>query len=116
MGKELQQVTLNLLSEGSEFTGDFVAVNDTRVDGVIKGGIKTAGRVVIGSTAKVKGDIEAVGVDVMGTVEGNIVSSGIVTLRESAVFTGTMRAAYVVIENGAIFNGECCIERESFQK
>lgn len=113
MGKEVQQISLNLLCEGTELTGDLTAANDIRVDGVIKGNIRTSGRVVIGPQAKVEGMIESAGVDLIGTMEGNIVSTGWVTLRENANFTGNIRSAFISIESGAIFNGECRIERET---
>ena len=82
MGKEVQQqIALNLLSEGTQITGDLHASNDIRIDG-----------------------------------EGNIVSTGTVSLRAKSVFSGTIKAAYIAIESGAVFNGECHIQREVQQK
>ena len=108
MGKEVQQqIALNLLSEGTQITGDLHASNDIRIDGELKGKIFTKGRLVIGQMAKV---------DILGTMEGNIVSTGTVSLRAKAVFTGTIKAAYIAIESGAVFNGECHIQREVQQK
>ena len=66
--------------------------------------------------AKVKGDVNSSSVDILGTMEGNIVSTGTVSLRAKAVFTGTIKAAYIAIESGAVFNGECHIQREVQQK
>ena len=40
MGKEVQQqIALNLLSEGTQITGDLHASNDIRIDGELKGKI-----------------------------------------------------------------------------
>ena len=84
MGKEVQQqIALNLLSEGTQITGDLHASNDIRIDGELKGKIFTKGRLVIGQMAKVE---------------------------------GTIKAAYIAIESGAVFNGECHIQREVQQK
>ena len=118
MGKETQQqqVALNLLSEGTEIVGDLIAVNDIRIDGKLKGKIETKGRLVIGPAAKVEGEVTSPGVDVLGTLQGNIVSSGTVSLRSKAVVTGTIKTAYIVIESGAVFNGECQIQRDANQK
>ena len=53
MGKEVQQqIALNLLSEGTQITGDLHASNDIRIDGELKGKIFTKGRLVIGQMAK----------------------------------------------------------------
>ena len=114
MGKEVQQqIALNLLSEGTQITGDLHASNDIRIDGELKGKIFTKGRLVI---AKVEGEVNSPNVDILGTMEGNIVSTGTVSLRAKSVFTGTIKAAYIAIESGAVFNGECHIQREVQQK
>ena len=108
MGKEVQQqIALNLLSEGTQITGDLHASNDIRIDGELKGKIFTKGRLVIGQMAKVEGEVNSPNVDILGTMEGNIVST---------VFSGTIKAAYIAIESGAVFNGECHIQREVQQK
>ncbi|MDY4042545.1 MAG: polymer-forming cytoskeletal protein [Marinifilaceae bacterium] len=118
MGKEVQQqqVAVNLLSEGTEIVGDLTAVNDIRFDGIIKGKIETKGRLVIGPSAKVEGEVTSPSVDILGALQGKVISSGTVSLRSKAVVTGTIKAAYIVIESGAVFNGECCIQREVNQK
>ena len=111
MGKEVQQqIALNLLSEGTQITGDLHASNDIRIDGELKGNISTKGRLIIGQMAKVKGDVNSSSVDILGTMEGTV------SLRSKAIFTGTIKASYIAIEAGAIFNGECHIQREVQQK
>jgi cytoskeletal protein CcmA (bactofilin family) len=113
MGKEVQQVALNLLSEGTQIVGDIFAMDDIRVDGTIKGNIKTSGRVVVGPTAKVEGNIESPGVDLIGMVQGNIISSGLVSLREKSTFLGNITTHRIAIEAGAVFNGECRVIQEN---
>ena len=113
MGKEVQQVALNLLSEGTQIVGDILATDDIRVDGPIKGNINTAGRVVIGPTARVEGNIESPGVDLTGLMQGNIISSGLVSLREKSTFVGNITTLQVAIEAGAVFNGECRVVQEN---
>jgi len=114
MGEKVQQqqVALNLISEGTSITGDLVAKNDIRIDGSIKGKINTAGRLVIGPVAKIEGEVQASMVDLLGTMDGSIACAGTVTLKANAIFTGTIKAAYIAIESGAVFNGECQIERK----
>ena len=70
MGKEVQQqIALNLLSEGTQITGDLHASNDIRIDGELKGKIFTKGRLVIGQMAKVEGEVNSPNVDILGTRE-----------------------------------------------
>lgn len=102
---------VNLLSEGTEVTGNIEANNDIRIDGSIKGDIKTTGRVVIGASAHIEGNVESAGADVIGHMKGNIISSGLVVLRDKSMFTGVIRSTVVTVEPGAVFNGECRIEK-----
>ena len=84
---------------------------------VLTGNLKERfSRLVIGQMAKVEGEVNSPNVDILGTMEGNIVSTGTVSLRAKSVFAGTIKAAYLAIESGAVFNGECHIQREVQQK
>ena len=89
MGKEVQQqIALNLLSEGTQITGDLHASNDIRIDGELKGNITTKGRLIIGQMAKVKGDINSSSVDILGTMEGGYRVDGNCFLEGKSDFHG----------------------------
>ena len=64
MSKENPGNTVNLLCEGTVIVGDIKTKNDIRVDGMIKGKIITTGRLVVGSTAKLEGNVDCVNIDV----------------------------------------------------
>lgn len=116
MGKETQQIAVNLLNDGTELVGDLTASTDLRIDGIIKGNIKTSGKVVLGPTARIEGTIESPEVDIIGSLIGDVTSSGSVTLREKSVVKGKIHAAFLSVESGAVFNGDCTITREASHK
>ena len=58
MGKENPGNAVNLLCEGTVIVGDIKTKNDIRIDGIIKGKIITSGRLVVGNTAKIEGNID----------------------------------------------------------
>ena len=107
MSKENPGNTVNLLCEGTVIVGDIKTKNDIRVDGMIKGKIITSGRLVVGTTAKLEGNVDCVNIDVQGMVIGDILSSGSVSLKTTANVMGNISAASISIEPGAIFNGNC---------
>lgn len=107
MGKENPGNAVNLLCEGTVIVGDIKTKNDIRIDGIIKGKIITSGRLIVGSTAKVEGNIDCVNVDVQGVVIGDILASGTVTLKSPAKVMGNVSAAVIAIEPGVMFNGNC---------
>jgi len=107
MSKENPGNAVNLLCEGTMIVGDVKTKNDIRIDGIIKGKIITSGRLVVGTTAKLEGNVDCVNVDVQGVVVGDILASGAVSLKSPAKVMGNISAAVISIEPGAMFNGNC---------
>ncbi len=107
MGKEVNSNAVNLLCEGTVIVGDVKTKNDIRIDGMIKGKILTSGRLVVGNTAKIEGDVECGNIDVMGVVLGNITASGTVSLKAPARVMGNIVSAVLAVEPGVLFNGNC---------
>ena len=103
---------VNLLCEGTMIVGDIKTKNDIRIDGIIKGKIFTNGRLVVGNTAKIEGDIDCGNVDIMGVVFGNIVATGTVALKAPGKVIGNITSAVLSIEPGVLFNGNCQMTRK----
>lgn len=116
MGKEAIVNAVNLLSEGTVIIGDIKTKNDIRIDGIIKGKILTSGRLVVGGTAKIEGDIECANIDVTGVVLGNIVASSSVALKAPAKVIGNILSPIVAIEPGVFFNGNCQMPRKEMHE
>lgn len=107
MSKENTGNAVNLMCEGTVIVGDIKTKNDIRIDGIIKGKIITSGRLVLGNTAKVEGNIDCANVDVQGVVVGDILASGAVSLKSPAKVMGNITSGVISIEPGVIFNGNC---------
>lgn len=116
MSKENPGNTVNLLCEGTVIVGDIKTKNDIRVDGMIKGKIITSGRLVVGSTAKLEGNVDCVNIDVQGVVIGDILASGSVSLKATANVMGNISAASISIEPGALFNGNCQMQKKGVRE
>lgn len=107
---------VNLLCEGTMIVGDIKTKNDIRIDGIIKGKIFTNGRLVVGNTAKIEGDIDCGNVDIMGVVFGNIVATGTVALKAPGKVIGNITSAVLSIEPGVLFNGNCQMTRKDMRE
>jgi cytoskeletal protein CcmA (bactofilin family) len=107
-----------VLGLGSRFEGKLYFEGVVRIDGFFSGEIFTKGKLIVGEKGEVKGNIEVDEVDIAGIVEGNIVSSGKVCLRSTAKVIGDIQTKTLVVEEGALFNGVCKMERKigSFQE
>ncbi len=54
---EVENTTINLISNGTDITGDIISNGDIRIDGSLKGSLNTKGKVVIGQTGKISGEV-----------------------------------------------------------
>jgi cytoskeletal protein CcmA (bactofilin family) len=104
--------TINLIGVGTDIKGDIESSGDIRFDGTIKGNIKTKGKVVIGSTGVIKGEITCKNSDVEGKVEGKIEVQELLSLKSTSVLLGDILARRLAIEPGAKFTGHCTMNSE----
>lgn len=116
----LPQVNVNEITRiavGAQIKqGVLISQSDIRIDGYFDGTIETSGKLVIGENAVVIGEVVSMGAEINGKYEGTIYSGQCVSLRESAIFKGTMNSVQISIEKGAIFDGTCkMISKEDFE-
>ena len=106
-----------LIGNGTSFKGDIAVTKSLRVDGVLVGNIKEAANVIIGETAKVKGNINANYVVIDGVVEGNITANECIELLNKSKVTGDLTTTILSINEGAIFKGKSLmIEKEETEE
>jgi cytoskeletal protein CcmA (bactofilin family) len=96
----------NLLSADVEIKGSIKFTNDLTIDGKVEGEINSAGTLTIGENAEIKGEIKTKSVTVYGKVNGNITVEERCELKGHAVLHGDLKAARLVIEDGATFVGK----------
>ena len=64
----------NLLGTGTTIKGDIESNGDIRIDGHLIGSLKSNGKVVIGQTGVMEGDLNCKQAEISGVVKGNIVT------------------------------------------
>ena len=106
-----------LLGRGSEFEGKLMFEGTVRIDGKFTGEIFSDGVLIIGEGAKVKAEIAVDLVIVQGEVVGNIRAKSGVELHAPGRLRGNMQTTTLVVQKGAIFDGNCVMEgREGAQR
>ena len=96
-----------LVSKGTVIKGDIETAGNLRIDGKVKGHIKCSGTLVLGPGAHIEGDLLALKAEVAGDVHGNVEATELLTLKATANIKGDLYTAKLVIEVGAMFNGNC---------
>ncbi len=99
------------LAEGTIFEGTVRFSGILRVDGHIKGDILDGSTLFIGDKAVIEGNIHATHVVFTGEIHGNIVADRVEVRPPGQVF-GSITALTALIDEGAVFVGNCRIIRQ----
>jgi len=97
----------NQIKKGTKIQGNLNSESDVRIDGTIEGNLTVKGKVIIGHTGEIIGDITCSVCEISGKVKGKLNIDSSLTLKSSANFTGDMTTSKLIIEPGANFNGSC---------
>jgi len=99
--------SINSFANGTEITGEIKSAGDVRIDGKLKGNINIKGKLVIGNTGFIDGEVVCANCDVLGKINGKVSVSEQLSLKASAVVEGEVFAKKLAIEPGAVFNVSC---------
>ncbi len=120
MAKTEATVNANAISRisfGTVFNGEIMSPGDIRIDGSFEGKVQSKGRVVVGESATIKGDIICNDIDLWGKVEGNLYVKDTLALKDGCVVNGNLNVRRLSVELGATFNGNCkTISESEFDK
>ena len=94
----------NRIVAGTKIKGEVNSGSDFRIDGEIEGTIQTSGRLVVGRTGLIKGNVVCTNADVEGTITGTLVVKNTLSLKATAVIEGEVQADKLAIEPGAVLN------------
>jgi cytoskeletal protein CcmA (bactofilin family) len=94
---------LNRIVEGTIIEGDIKSDSNIRIDGYVKGTINVKGRLVLGTTGKIDGNIYCKNADLEGKLNGTIEVDELLSLKTTAKLQGEISTNKLSIEPGAIF-------------
>lgn len=95
----------NFLSAQTKIKGDISTHGILRIDGTVEGNISVQGRLILGSKAKVQGNIISDSLEVEGTLIGDCQVKGTLALKQTAVVNGNINYGNIAIDLGAQFTG-----------
>jgi cytoskeletal protein CcmA (bactofilin family) len=97
------------LSSGVSIKGVVKFQKELLIDGEVDGRIDSQGRLTIGKSARIKGDIKTRSVIVDGNVNGNIMAEERCELRAGCTVNGDIEAPRLVVDEAASFVGSAKI-------
>ncbi len=110
---ETEQKQINIIGAGTSINGDINCSGDIRIDGTLVGNMNVQGKIVIGTSGTIKGEITCKNSEVEGKVEGKITVHELLSLKGSSAIYGDIITKKIAVEPGATFTGNCQMGKES---
>ena len=113
MDKQANRSSYTYIGEGTEIIGELKTPHQLRIDGTIKGKVlSTSEMLTVGSNGivEITGDITAKSAMIGGSVRGNVTVEDRVELESRAKLIGNLKARELVINEGAVFQGNCVMD------
>ena len=98
---------INIITNGTVIKGDITATGDFRLDGTLEGNIQLNGKLVVGDTGVVNGNVLCMNANIIGSVNGNLSVKELLSLHSTARVRGDILINKLSIEPGAVFSGKC---------
>ena len=114
--KESPDEILSLLGEGMEMVGEISFAKGLRVDGVVKGKVRSEGSLVIGAKGRVEAEIFIQRITINGEFHGIIHAADRVEIHKDGRVYGELYTPCLIIEPGAFFEGRCNMTEKSTGK
>lgn len=93
------------IDQGSEFEGKLSFKDTVRIDGAFRGEISSENTLIVGESGEIEATIRSTVVVISGSVVGDIAATRQVVLHKTARVQGDVSSPSIVIEEGAVFNG-----------
>lgn len=103
----VDSASINLIGNGTTITGDINSNGDVRIDGTLKGNLSISGKLVVGSSGNIEGNIICQNADISGEIHGKVTVSELLSLKASAKLLGDIVTGKISIEPSATFTGTC---------
>ena len=100
---------LSFVGPGTIVEGKIKTDGSIRIDGKLVGDLVAKSNAAVGLSGVVEGNLTAQNVSLAGKVQGTVTALEKLVLEEKSVMKGDLRAARLVIDEGAMFDGHCAM-------
>lgn len=97
----------NQIAAGTSIVGEVKSDGVFRIDGSLKGNLTTKGKLVVGNSGVIDGEVTAKSAEVYGEIKGKLHVEDTLVLRSTAKISGDVKTSKLSIEPGAIFTVSC---------
>jgi cytoskeletal protein CcmA (bactofilin family) len=112
MKRKAADEIISLLGKGAEMTGEISFTNGLRVEGTIKGKVRSEATLEIGPGGNIDAEVHIRKIIINGELKGVIHASDRVEIRKNGKVIGNIYSPCLIIEAGATFDGHCNMSDE----
>ncbi|QHE53883.1 polymer-forming cytoskeletal protein [Pontibacillus sp. HMF3514] len=105
-----------IIGADTVFEGKITSKTSLRVEGTLDGEVHLEGDLTVGTDGRVTHDVQARNVTLAGHLSGNLTVSEKLHILSSGHFEGKARIGALIIEDGAVFDGESQMNKEKTQQ
>ncbi|MBU0942542.1 MAG: polymer-forming cytoskeletal protein [Bacteroidetes bacterium] len=100
----------NRIVEGTVIKGDIVSQADFRLDGELIGNFQSTGKLVIGPSGSVVGEVICNNADIEGKYDGTMQVMDLLNVKAKARIHGQVTVGKLSVEPGADFSATCTMK------
>ena len=116
MAKDYNEQTNTIVGPNTVIHGNLNVKGSVLIYGTVLGDVRSDGSVRTAKDSLIKGSLVSRDAIIDGELEGSLTTKGRATLGSTALFVGELRAALLVVEEGARFSGKCQMEGVAVRK
>lgn len=105
MSKNEQEFTQ--IGRNVQIDGDITGKTDLRIAGKVYGNISIDGELILEKYAIVEGDVKCGAAILAGSIKGDVDCKTKLILQDNSKIVGNVKAEQLIINEGAIFQGNC---------
>lgn len=102
-----------IIGTGAVFIGNLTVKDTIRIDGEVTGDVKTDAVLILGSSGKIIGDVEADTIFAGGYIKGDLKAQNKVEASSTAQIYGDITTKVIVIDENAVFQGKCDMNQQT---
>lgn len=110
---EAEHTSINLIGTGTTINGEIKSNGDIRIDGTLIGQVHSKGKIVVGNTGMIEGEIYCQNADFSGNIKAKVEVAELLTLKATSRLRGEIVTNKLAIEPGARFTGTCTMDKKA---
>jgi cytoskeletal protein CcmA (bactofilin family) len=101
----------NFIPEGAEITGNLNTASNLRIEGKLEGKLVSTGKLILGSSGKIIGDVECKNAQIDGLIEGNLYAADLLEMSSGSIINGNIVSAKIMLEENCQISGSIKLKK-----